>query len=83
MQQKVSPWGFAGMGALACLLFLDLAALLIAPWWVVVVLVLLWLVLFASGCRWFAPAPWRVARAAAFGFAVWAVVIVGGGLWVW
>jgi hypothetical protein len=71
------------MGALACLLFLDLAALLIAPWWVVVVLVLLWLVLFARGCRWFAPAPKRVARAAAFGFAVWVVVILAGGLWVW
>lgn len=81
--EKVSPWGFVGMGALACLLFLDLAAMLISPWWVVVLLVLVWLVVFPRACRWFEPAPKRVAWVAAGGFALWGVVQIGGGLWLW
>jgi hypothetical protein len=81
--EKVSPWGFAGMAALACLLFLDLASLLISPWWAVVVLVLVWLVLFARACRWFTPAPRRVAKAAIAGYLLWLVIEVVGGLWVW
>lgn len=81
--EKVSPWGFAGMGALACLLFLNIAAVLISPWWVVVLLVLVWLVLFARSCRWFVPAPAKVAWAALAGFALWGVVQVVGGVWLW
>ncbi|WGL50679.1 hypothetical protein P5P86_11965 [Nocardioides sp. BP30] len=81
--QKVSPWGFVGMGALACLLFLDLAALLIGPWWAVLVLLVAWVVLFARACRWFTRAPVRVAWSAAGGLVLWLVVEVAGGLWVW
>lgn len=81
--EKVSPWGFVGMGALACLLFLDLAGLLISPWWVVLALIVVWLVLFARSCRWFVPEPKRVAWAAVGGFVLWGVVQVVGGLWLW
>lgn len=83
MRPKVSPWGFIGMGALACLLFLDLAALLVAPWWAVVVLIAVWVVLFARACRLFTPEPVKVAWTAAGGYVVWIVVLLGGGLWVW
>jgi len=81
--EKVSPWGFVGMGALACLLFLDLASLLVSPWWAVLVLVLVWLVIFARACRWFEPAPRKVAGAAAGGFVLWVLVQIVGGLWLW
>ena len=83
MPEKVSPWGFAGMAALACLLFLDLASLLISPWWAVAILVLVWLVLFVRGCRRFTPAPRQVVVAAAVGYLIWLVVEVVGGLWLW
>lgn len=81
--EKVSPWGFVGIGALSCLLFLIVAGLLISPWWAVAVLFLAWLVLFARACRWFEPAPAKAAWAAAGGFVVWGVVQVVGGLWLW
>jgi len=81
--EKVSPWGFAGMAALACLLFLDLASLLISPWWAVAILVLVWLVLFVRACRRFTPAPRQVVEAAAVGYLIWLVVEVVGGLWLW
>jgi hypothetical protein len=81
--EKVSPWGFIGIGALACLLFLDLASLRFAPWWTVVVLGVIWLLLFARACRWFTTAPQRVAWVALGGFVAWAVVVIGGGLLLW
>lgn len=81
--QKVSPWGFVGMGALACLLFLVVAGIAISPWWAVAVMLLVWLVLFARACRCFESAPTGVVRLAAVGFVLWAVVQVVGGLWLW
>ena len=51
------------MGAMACVLFLDLGTAGIAPWWVTTPFVLLWLVLFAVGARWFVPHPKRVPSA--------------------
>lgn len=46
---------------MACVLFLVLAAVSIAPWWAMVLLVAVWIVLFALGTRWFMVRPWRVA----------------------
>lgn len=80
---KASPWAFFGMAALACLLFLDLGSLVISPWWVVVLLVAVWVVLFRRACRWFTEQPERVSTEAAVGFGVWLVVEVLGGLWLW
>ena len=54
-QAKVSPWGFAGMGGMACVLFLDLGTANVAPWWVTLLFLLLWLVLFLLALRWFVP----------------------------
>lgn len=77
---KASPWGFVGMGAMACVLFLDLATMTRVPWWATVVLVVAWLVLFAMACRAFVPAPARVVWLAVTGFVTWVLVVVGGGL---
>lgn len=75
---KVSPWGFVGFGGLACLLFLDLATVVVAPWWVSVLFLLLWLVLFALAVRWFLPHPTWVPWLGVAGFLVWMPVIAVG-----
>jgi hypothetical protein len=66
------------MGAMACVLFLDLGTAGIAPWWVTTLFVLLWLVLLGVGARWFLPHPKRVPWLAVIAFVVWLVTIVLG-----
>lgn len=77
-QQKVSPWGFFGLGAMACLFFLDLGTAGIAPWQASAGLAVLWLVLLVVSMRWFMPHPGWVPWLAAFGFAVWLSTILVG-----
>lgn len=77
-RQVISKWGFVGMGALACMLFLDVGTAGIAPWWVTTLLVLLWVVLLAVGARWFLPKPKRVPWLAVLAFAIWLPTIVLG-----
>jgi hypothetical protein len=77
-RQQVSPWGFVGIGGMACMLFLDLGTADVAPWWVTVAFLLLWLVLFAMALRWFESHPQRVAWLPAVAFAVWLPVIAYG-----
>ncbi len=78
VRQKVPPWGFVGIGAMACVLFLDLWAAATAPWWMTVLLLLLWLVLAAMAVRWFVPHPRRVPWLALVGFLVWFPTILLG-----
>jgi hypothetical protein len=59
------------MGGMACVLFLVLATLPVAPWWFTALLLVLWLVLFAQGTRWFVPHPRRVAWLPVTVLAVW------------
>ena len=59
-RQKVSKWGFVGMGGLACVLFLDVGTAGIAPWWVTLLLVVFWLVMMRIGARWWVTHPGRV-----------------------
>lgn len=70
-RQQVSPWGFVGLGGMACVLFLDLATAAVAPWWVTVLFVVLWLVLLVPALRWFASRPKRVPWLPVIAFAVW------------
>ncbi len=77
-QQKVSPWGFVGMGAMACALFLFLGTANVAPWWVTMLFVALWFVLFFLAMRWFLPRPRWVPWLPAVAFVVWLPVIVIG-----
>lgn len=70
-QPRISPWGFVGMGGLACLLFLDLATVTVAPWWVTAGFLLLWGVLFGVATRLFVPRPGLVPLLPLVGFAVW------------
>lgn len=75
---KISPWGFVGMGGMVTMLFLYLGTVNVAPWWVTLLLLLLWLVLFAVAMRWFVPRPRRVPWLPVLAFAVWFPTIVWG-----
>ena len=55
--QKLSPWGFIGMGVLACDLFLYGASATFAPLWLVAMTILLWLLLMGLATRWFSARP--------------------------
>jgi hypothetical protein len=68
---KVSPWGFVGISGMACVLFLDLATATVAPWWVTVLFLALWLILLVIALRWFVPRPGWVPWLPLFAFAVW------------
>ena len=75
---------FLGMGGMACVLFLVLASGLVAPWYGVVGLALVWLVLLVVGVRWFMSHPWRVAALPVVMVVVWfATVTAGAALLDW
>ncbi len=77
-QQKVSPWGFVGIGGMACALFLVLGTADVAPWWVTTLLLVLWLVSLAIATRWFVPHPTRVPWLPVLVVAVWLPVVLLG-----
>ncbi len=66
------------MGGLACLLFLDLATVTVAPAWVTALFLLLWLLLFGTATRWFVPRPGWVPLLPLLGFVVWLSTIALG-----
>ena len=63
---------------MACVLFLDLGTANVAPWWVTVLFVLLWVVLFVLATRWFVPHPTWVPWLPLVAFVVWLPTIVLG-----
>ena len=79
-RQPVSPWPFAGLVGLACAAFLIGATPLAvgAPWWAVVLLVLVWLVALLLTIAWFTTRPRAVALLPAVVAAVWLAAVVGG-----
>jgi hypothetical protein len=62
---------FLGMGVMAAVLFLVLASGLVAPWWAVALLTLVWVALFGLGIRWFMSRPWWVAVLPVVMLVVW------------
>ena len=68
------------MIGLACVLFVDLASLLVADWWVVLMLVLAWGAIFVVALTWWTPHPSRLPWLAAFAFALWVLVVIGGSI---
>lgn len=78
-QREVSRAPFAGMIAMAAALFLYAFAGLVAPWWVVPPLLVLWLVLFVVCVRWWTPHPRRLPVVAAIAMLVWLVTVLGVG----
>ena len=78
--QKTSPWPFVGMSGMACAFFLYAASGLVAPWWGVTILMILWLVMFVVGCTWWTPHPKRLLFLPVIAVALWFALITGGAI---
>ena len=78
----VSPWPFVGMGGMASVLFLYGAGVLLAPWWAVAGLLVVWLALFVLACRWWTPRPHLVPVLPAAALVVWFATMLAGGIWL-
>ncbi len=72
------PWPWVGLALMPCVLFLYGASALVAPWWAVALLVVLWVVLFAQCLRWWSSHPRRLVPVAAAATLVWFVTLVAG-----
>ncbi len=68
------------MIGLACVLFLDLASLAVADWWVVALLVLVWLALLLFALVWWTPHPHRLPWLAVAGVVIWVLVVIVGNI---
>jgi hypothetical protein len=81
-QKAVSPWPFVGMVGMIATLFLYGVSGLIAPWWGVVLLLVFWLVLFVTACRWWTPHPRRMVILPVIAVVVWFATLTAGGAWL-
>jgi hypothetical protein len=70
------------MAGMAAAFFLYAVSGLVAPWWGVVVLMLVWLVLFVVACAWWTPHPKRLPFVAVAAVVLWFAVITVGAAWL-
>jgi len=81
---RASPWPFVAMMGMAGTFFLYAASGLLAPWYGVVLLLLVWVVLFVIACRWWTPHPKLMLVLPAIAVVIWfAVLILGEALLDW
>jgi hypothetical protein len=66
-----SPWPFVGMGGMACAFFLYAASLTFAPWWAVLLLMLVWAALLLVATAWWSLHPRWVPGVAVAALLVW------------
>jgi hypothetical protein len=64
------------MIGLTCVLFLDVGATIVLRWWAVVLLVVVWIALFAVALAWWTPHPRRLPWLAVTGFVIWVLVVL-------
>ena len=69
--QRLSPWGFIGMGVLACDLFLYGASATFAPLWLVAAMIVIWFVLMGLGGKWFSIRPMWTFGVSVLGALLW------------
>ena len=74
----VSPWPFVGMVGMACAFFLYGASALVAPWWAVGLLLVVWAALLLVACAWWTPHPRWVPAVAVFAVVLWFASITAG-----
>ncbi|HWJ81169.1 MAG TPA: hypothetical protein VNS55_02930 [Nocardioides sp.] len=77
--ERISPWSFVGLVLMAASFFLYAASGLVAPWWAVTVLLLLWVAQLVLCLSWFARRPTWVPLVGLFSIALWFLVLVAGG----
>jgi hypothetical protein len=79
---SVSPWPFVGMAGMACVFFLYAASGLLAPWWAVVLLLVVWACLLFVASAWWSLHPTWVPWIPVFAAVLWFVVLNAGGAWL-
>ena len=67
------------MALMAAAFFLYAASGLLAPWWGVVLLLLIWLALFVLSCVWWTPHPGRLPWVGVFTILFWFAALNAGG----
>jgi hypothetical protein len=83
-REKASPWPFLAMIGMAGCFFIYAASGLLAPWYGVVVLMLVWVVLFVIATRWWTPYPKRTLLLPVLALVLWfAVLFLGEALFGW
>lgn len=70
------------MALMACAFFLYAASGLVAPWWGVVGLLVVWLALFVVACRWWTPQPRRLPAVGVVAIGLWFGLVTAGGAWL-
>lgn len=78
--EKASPWPFVGMAGMAAAFFLYAASGVLAPWWAVIVLLVVWMAFLVTAFRWWTPYPNRLPWLALAAIVVWFAVMLGGGV---
>ncbi len=81
-RNATSPWPFVGMAGMACAFFLYAASGLLAPWWGVVLLVLVWLALMVLATAWWTLHPTWVPALAVFAIVFWFAAVNAGAAWL-
>ena len=75
----VSPWPFVGMAGMACAFFLYAASGLLAPWWAVAGLLVVWVLLLVVALAWWSLHPRWVPGLAVVAVVFWFAVVTAGG----
>ena len=78
----VSPWPFVGMAGMACVFFLYAASGLLAPWWAVVLLLVVWALALLVALAWWSRHPTRLPWLPVALAVLWFVVLNAGGAWL-
>ena len=82
--RKASPWPFLAMIGMAGCFFLYVVSGLLAPWYGVALLLVIWVVLFVVACRWWTRHPKGTLLLPLIAVAVWfAVLTLGEALLDW
>jgi hypothetical protein len=77
-RQRASPWPFLAMIGMAGCFFLYAVSGLLAPWYAVVLLMVVWLVLFVVAARWWTPHPAWTLLVPLIAIVVWFGVLTAG-----
>ena len=81
---RASPWPFVAMMGMAGTFFLYAVSGLLAPWYGVVGLMLVWVALFVVATRWWTPHPKRTLLLPVVAVVIWfGVLILGEALFDW
>jgi hypothetical protein len=75
---KASPWPFVAMIGMAGCFFLYAASGLLAPWYGVVLLMVIWVALFVLATRWWTPHPARTLLVPLIALVLWFGVLTAG-----